>query len=90
MVLAICLDALQNKLGKFLSLPVMKKMDGYRCVLGERNSFLNKSHRSNTRDAPDIRPDIPAFLISGIRPDTKLVSRISSKAGYRISGRISG
>jgi hypothetical protein len=33
-----------------------------------------------------IRP----FLISGIRPDTKLVSRISGqisgKAGYRISG----
>jgi hypothetical protein len=33
-----------------------------------------------------IRP----FLISGIRPDTRLSCRISGKAGYRISGRISG
>jgi hypothetical protein len=42
------------------------------------------------RDAPDIRPDNLAFLISVIRPDTKLVSRISGrisgKAGCRISG----
>jgi hypothetical protein len=30
------------------------------------------------------RPDNPAFF--DIRPDTKLVSRISGKAGYRISG----
>jgi hypothetical protein len=38
----------------------------------------------------DIRPDNPAFFLSGILPDTKLVSRISGrisgKAGYRISG----
>jgi hypothetical protein len=33
-----------------------------------------------------IRP----FLISCIRPDTKLPCRISGKAGYRMSGRISG
>jgi hypothetical protein len=33
-----------------------------------------------------IRP----FLISSIRPDTRLPCRISSKAGYRISGPISG
>jgi hypothetical protein len=39
---------------------------------------------------PDIRPDNPAFLISSIRPDTKLVNRISGKAGHRISGWISG
>jgi hypothetical protein len=38
------------------------------------------------RDAPDIRPDNPAFFISGIRPDTRLFCRISDKAGYRISG----
>jgi hypothetical protein len=35
------------------------------------------------RDAPDIRPDNPAFFISGtgIRPDNRLPCRISGKAG---------
>jgi hypothetical protein len=45
-----------------------------------------KMYLFKIRDAPDIR----SILISGIRPDTKLVSRISGqisgKAGYRISG----
>jgi hypothetical protein len=35
------------------------------------------------------RPDNPAFLISGNRPDTRLPCRKSGKAGYRISGRMS-
>jgi hypothetical protein len=38
------------------------------------------------RDAPDIRP----FLISGIWSDARTPYRISGKAGYRISGQISG
>jgi hypothetical protein len=38
------------------------------------------------RDAPDIRPDNPAFFILGIRPDTVLHCGISGKAGYRIFG----
>jgi hypothetical protein len=42
------------------------------------------------KDAPDIRPDNHAFFISGIRPDTGFHCWISSKAGYRISARISG
>jgi hypothetical protein len=36
------------------------------------------------RDAPDIRPDNPAFF--DIRSDTGLHCRISGKAGYRKSG----
>jgi hypothetical protein len=37
-----------------------------------------------SRDAPDIRPDNPAFF--GIRPNTRLPCRISGTAEYRISG----
>jgi hypothetical protein len=39
-----------------------------------------------TRDAPDIRPDNPAF-ISGIRPDTRLPCRISGGISGGISGK---
>jgi hypothetical protein len=40
----------------------------------------NRIKMTLTRDAPDIRPDNPAFFISGIRPDTGLHRRISCKA----------
>ena len=36
-----------------------------------------------TRDAPDIRPDNPAFFISGIRPDTGYGNRISGQISYK-------
>jgi hypothetical protein len=36
-------------------------------------------------DAPDIRPDNPAFYIAGIRPDTRLPCRIS---GYCLADPI--
>jgi DNA-directed RNA polymerase I subunit RPA1 len=42
-----------------------------------------KGEKVSIRDAPDIRPDNPAFSISGIRPDTRLPRRISG----RISGK---
>jgi hypothetical protein len=60
-----------------------KKVTGQR-VTSTGNLLLIK----RTRDAPDIRPDSPAFfdIRTGIRPNTKLVSRICGKAGYRISG----
>jgi hypothetical protein len=41
---------------------------------------VTRMHRISVRI---IRP----FLISGIRPDTRLACRISGKAGYRISGK---
>jgi hypothetical protein len=36
--------------------------------------------KNETRDASDIRPDNPAFMISVIQPDTRLPCRISGKA----------
>jgi hypothetical protein len=38
----------------------------YHCQISGRLQVLNE----NNKDAPDIRPDNPAFLISGIQPDT--------------------
>jgi hypothetical protein len=45
---------------------------------------FNSSNKKKSRDAPDIRPDNPAFFISGIWPDTRLPCRISGKANPKI------
>jgi hypothetical protein len=58
--------------------PTDRAADSIAPFLGNDVTILGM-HRISGRI---IRP----FLISGIRPDTKLVSRISGKAGYRISG----
>jgi hypothetical protein len=42
------------------------------------------------RGAPDIRPDNPAFFDIRYPAGYQNACRISGKAGYRISGRISG
>jgi hypothetical protein len=51
------------------------------CTLTTNNKLRNTMVASkNTRDAPDIRPDNPAFF--DIRSDTRLPCRISGKARY--------
>jgi hypothetical protein len=57
---------------------------------------IDVSYTVSFRDAPNIRPDNPAFFyirpdcsaffISGIWPDTRLPCKISGKAGNRIYG----